>query len=157
MKKVLLLLVVMSLLLVACGKKEAQVEDVKPAEEAPVEVQKVVSMNFTVQGQGEVSKKLIETAALAVNGVTDAAWDLDKKTIKISGTNEVIWEEVHTAIAAAGFDTTEMKASDEAYEALPEEAKYRKEIKERKATLRDNEKDSNTKGNRTKAKRQKAE
>lgn len=156
MKKVLLLLVLTSLLLVACAKKEAPVQEIKAVEEAPV-VEKVVSMNFLVQGEGEVAKKLIEEAVMKVAGVTDANWDMDKKTIKISGSNEVVWEEVHKAISAAGFDTTEMKASDEAYNALPEEAKYRKEITEKKATLRENEKESNTKGNRIKAKRQKAE
>ncbi len=157
MKKIILLLIMMSLLLVACAKKEAKVDEVKPAEETAAEVQKVVSMNFLVQGEGEVAQKLIEAAALSVKGVTDAKWDIDKKTIKINGTSEVVWEEVHGAIAGAGFDTTEMKATDEAYEALPAEAKYRKEIKERKATLRDNEKNNNKKGNTTKAKRMKAE
>jgi len=150
MKKVLLFVVIASLFLFACGKKEAPVEEIQPVEEAPV-VEKVVSMNFTVQGEGEVAKKMIEKAVLSVNGVTDANWDMDKKTIKINGSSEVVWEEVHGAIAGAGFDTTEMKATDEAYNALPDEAKYRI----RKATLRENDKDPNKKGNRVKAKRQK--
>lgn len=149
MKKTFLLLIIATLLLLACGKKEAPVEDVKPAEETPVVVEKVVSMNFAVQGKGEVAKELIEKAALTVAGVTDANWDMDKMSIKINGSSEVVWEEVHGAIAGAGFDTTEMKATDEAYMALPDEAKYRI----RKATVRSkvNEKE----GNRTKAKRQK--
>jgi copper chaperone CopZ len=156
MKKFLLLIAITSLLLFACGKKEAAVEETPVAEETPV-VEKVVSMNFTVQGQGEVAKKLIEEAVMNVQGVTAANWDMDKKTIKISGTNEVVWEEVHKAIAAAGFDTTEMKASDEAYEALPDEAKYRKEITKKNANLKEKESNTNTKGNRIKAKRQKAD
>ncbi len=156
MKKVLLFVVIASLFLFACGKKEAPVEEIQPVEEAPV-VEKVVSMNFTVQGEGEVAKKMIEEAVMNVTGVTAANWDMDKKTIKISGSNEVVWEEVHKAIAGAGFDTTEMKATDEAYEALPDEAKYRKEITKKTAAVREKESNTKTKGNRIKAKRQKAE
>ncbi len=151
MKKFIFLVIIASMMLFACGKKEAAVEETPVAEETPV-VEKVVSMNFTVQGKGEVAKKLIEEAVMNVNGVTAANWDMDKKTIKISGSNEVVWEEVHKAISAAGFDTTEMKATDEAYEALPEEAKYRQVITEKKASLKEAKK-----GNRVKAKRQKAE
>lgn len=125
MKKFILLLVIMTLVLFACAKKEAPVEEIKVVEEEVVEVQQVVSMNFTVQGVGEVSKKLIEAAALTVNGVNEATWDIDNMNIRISGNNDVKWEEVHSAIAAAGFDTTDMKATDEAYNALPEAAKYR--------------------------------
>lgn len=147
----LLLLVLVTLLLVACAKKEAPVEEVLPVEEIPVQVEKVVSMNFAVQGNGEMAKELIEKAALTVTGVTDVNWDMDKKLIKVNGSSEVVWEEVHQAIAGAGFDTTEMKATDEAYEALPKEAQYRM----RKATLRDNNKNPEQSGNRVKATRQK--
>lgn len=153
MKKIILLLIVATLLLVACAKKEATVEEVKPAEEVVVE--KTASMVFAVQGEGDIAKKLIEGAVLTVKGVTEVNWDMDTKQIKVVGNSELVWEDVHAAIADAGFDTTEITASDEAYEALPAEAKYRKEIK--KATLKDNQKESNKTGNRTTATRKKAE
>lgn len=159
MKKIILLLVLATLLLTACGKKEAPVEEIQPAEEQTVEVEKIASMNFIVQGEGETAKKLIEAAAMTVKGVTEVNWNMDKKTIKVTGSGDLVWEDVHSAIANAGFDTIEMKASDEAYEALPEEAKYRKPI--RKATLRDSNNQGNQGNqdntNRIKAKRQKAE
>ena len=151
MKKLILLLIFAMLLFTACAKKE-----VPPVEEKPVEVPKVTSMNFIVQGEGEIAKKLIEGAVHSVKGVTEVNWDMDKKTIKISGTDELVWEDVHSAIAAAGFDTSVMNATDEAYDALPEEAKYRKEITEKKATLRENGKEPKTKSGRIKTKRKKA-
>lgn len=148
MKKFTLLLVIATLLLFACGKTENKTE---VTEDQPAEVQKAVSMTFTVHGIGEMSKKLIEEAAFTVKGVSDANWDMDSKNIKVNGNGDVVWEDVHTAISTAGFDTTEMKASDEAYNALPLEAQYRV-IKEEKAEPVVTEKE-NTDTNRTKAKR----
>ena len=145
MKKLFFVLVIFALLLVACGKKEeAQIP------ETPVdEVVTTVSMNFKVLGESETAKKLIEAAALSVKGVTEANWNMDKKTINLKGTQEVVWEDVHSAIAGAGFDTDIMKATKEAFNNLPEEAKY---MRERNATLRDEEQTNSNKKNKTEAK-----
>lgn len=148
MKKFTLLLVIATLLLFACGKTEKQIENL---EETAAETQKAVSMAFMVDGIGEISKIHIEKAAYTVKGVTEANWDMDSKNIKIVGTSDVVWEDVHTAISEAGFDTSEMKASDEAYNALPEEAHYRIKKVKRTATVRDEgEQKGTVKAKRTK-------
>jgi copper chaperone CopZ len=82
-----------------------------------------------VKGNGnEMSKDRIEKAALSVEGVSSAAWDTETKML------EVVFDETATdtdkievAIAEAGHDTPNYKASDEVYNALPEGCKYREQ------------------------------
>ncbi len=169
MKRFVFVVITIALLTVACGKKEETQPVTETAtteqeiiEEATAnvetEVEKTVSMNFVVYGKGETAKKMIETAAMSVKGVTEASWDIEKMMINLKGTSEVEWETVHNVIAGAGFDTAMKKATKEAYNALPDEAKY---TRVRKATVRDDQEGTSqknkTEAGRVKAKRQKAE
>jgi mercuric ion binding protein len=71
-----------------------------------------------VSGECGTCKKKIETAAKKA-GATFASWDVDTKelTVKYEAnvTNAV---KIEQGIAAAGYDTRDVKASDKAYGAL---------------------------------------
>jgi Cu(I)/Ag(I) efflux system membrane fusion protein len=82
---------------------------------------------FDVSGNCELCKERIEKAALSVNGVSNANWDMKKKnidiTFDISKTNLMA---VQKAIAGVGHDTQMIKAEDNIYKSLPECCLYRK-------------------------------
>jgi len=76
--------------------------------------------SFGVRGNCEMCKKTIETAALSVEGVVSADWSVEAKNIKVSfdGTRTNL-EAIHQAIAASGYDTDQVKGSEEAYKSNP--------------------------------------
>jgi membrane fusion protein, copper/silver efflux system len=85
------------------------------------------SANFGVSGNCELCKERIEKAALSVNGVSKAKWDVNKKNLDIifdKGKTDVMT--VHKAIAKVGHDTDMIKADDNVYALLPECCLYRK-------------------------------
>ena len=71
-----------------------------------------------VSGNCGMCKSNIEKAAKKA-GATDAKWDVDAKTLTIkynsSSTNTA---KIQQAVAAAGYDTRDVKTSDEAYSKL---------------------------------------
>jgi len=82
---------------------------------------------FEVSGNCQMCKDRIETAALELEGVQTADWDIDSKILHLMyDKNRVILEEVHKRIARAGHDTELEKAPDEVYKNLPECCLYRK-------------------------------
>jgi periplasmic mercuric ion binding protein len=87
----------------------------------------------TVNGNCGSCKKNIEKSALAA-GATSANWDNKTKFLNISYDPLVSNSaKIQTAIAAAGYDTQDFKASDSAYHKLDECCQYdRKELKEKK-------------------------
>lgn len=71
---------------------------------------------FQVWGNCEMCKRTIEKAALAVNGVSAADWNVDTHQISVSFDPSLVKiEQVHQAIAAAGYDTDQVKADNNAY------------------------------------------
>jgi len=82
---------------------------------------------FGVSGNCDLCKERIETAAKSVSGVSTAVWDVDTKKIKVEfnsmATNS---DAIQKAIAKVGHDTEKFKATDEAYNKLPECCLYRK-------------------------------
>ena len=74
---------------------------------------------FEVSGNCEQCKKRIEKAAYAVSGVKMAVWNVETHEL-----NLILNEEknsvaaVKKALSAAGHDTDETKATDEAYQSL---------------------------------------
>lgn len=74
---------------------------------------------FEVNGNCEQCQKRIQKAAFSVSGVKSASWDVESHMLTI-----IINEEkcslldVKKAIAKAGHDTDEVKATDETYEKL---------------------------------------
>lgn len=76
-------------------------------------------VEFKVNGNCEMCKKRIEKAAFSVKGVKSAQWHVDHHDIHlIIDENKCSVEEVQQAIAKAGHDTENFKASNEDYERL---------------------------------------
>lgn len=80
---------------------------------------------FEVKGNCGMCEKRIEKAAKSVDGVTEADWDQETKMAEVTfDESKTNMHKVHMAIAKAGHSTSMHKATDEAYEKLPECCKY---------------------------------
>ncbi len=80
-----------------------------------------------VQGNCGMCKTRIEKAALSVEGVTSATWDLQKKELEFEFDHQLTNQNiVSEMVAQAGHDTESDKAPDVTYNALPACCKYRK-------------------------------
>jgi membrane fusion protein, copper/silver efflux system len=86
------------------------------------------SASFKVSGNCEMCKERIEKAALAVEGVSNAVWNVKEKNLDIifDGKKTDLLS-VHKAVAKAGHDTDQIKADDKVYAALPECCLYREQ------------------------------
>ena len=82
------------------------------------------SETIPVSGNCGMCKSKIEKAAKTA-GAADAKWDVDAKTLTVkynsSTTNAA---KIQTAVAAVGYDTRDVKATDEAYNKLHGCCKY---------------------------------
>ncbi|PHR48015.1 MAG: ATPase [Fluviicola sp.] len=80
---------------------------------------------FKVYGNCGMCKKRIEKAALSVNGVKSANWDIESKIITVQYNDHLLskqgksMDNVYMKISKSGHDTQYYKAKDEAYNALP--------------------------------------
>lgn len=89
------------------------------------EKEELVNATFTVYGNCGMCKKRIEKAALSVDGVKEANWDVETKVLSIKfsditfGENNYSINTVSEKIAAAGHDTQFNEASEDVYNALP--------------------------------------
>ena len=85
-------------------------------------------MSFEVDGKCEMCKMRIEKAALKVSGVKYAVWDLPTHELSLvvdeRKTNAM---EIKSSIAAVGHDSKELKATQEAYDAVHPCCKYRED------------------------------
>lgn len=85
-------------------------------------------MTFEVDGKCEMCKMRIEKAALDVSGVKYATWDVASHQLSLvmdeRKTNSM---KIKSAIAAVGHDTRELKATQEAYDAVHPCCKYRED------------------------------
>ena len=117
MKK-LLFVCAASLLLFACGNKEAgEVKTEKLAGSA-------LKSTFKVWGNCETCKETIE-GSLKVDGVTEASWSPETKMLSVSyDTTKINLDQVEKNIAAAGYDNVKYKGDDNAYANLPQCCKY---------------------------------
>jgi len=83
-------------------------------------------LTIEVDGVCEMCKERIEKAALGVKGVKYALWDIPSHQLSLildeRKTNPM---KVKTALVAVGHDTKELKATDEAYNAVHPCCKYR--------------------------------
>jgi membrane fusion protein, copper/silver efflux system len=87
----------------------------------------ILNAVFSVSGNCELCKARIEKAALSVEGVVSATWDVKTKKIKVNfNSDRIIVDSIHKAIALSGHDTEKLKASTKSYEALPACCQYRK-------------------------------
>lgn len=96
-----------------------------PSEQKSTE-QKLVTTTFTVYGNCSMCKKRIEKPFKDMAGVTEASWDKTTKKFTITYDPAVLSERrIKETIAAQGYDTDEVKASDEVYNKLPKCCRYR--------------------------------
>lgn len=83
---------------------------------------------FKVWGNCDMCEKKIEKAASKVKGVTKADWNKETKIMTLTYNPEVTnVEEVQKAIAAVGYDTEKVKATDKAYNKLDGCCQYERE------------------------------
>ena len=114
MKKILLVLLVM------LTGMAVQAQEKKKNKNAKYEVE--------VYGNCEMCKKRIEKAAYSVPGVKSAVWHQDHQDMHlIIDENKCSVEDVKKAVAAAGHDTQDVKAKDEAYAKLHSCCQYERE------------------------------
>jgi periplasmic mercuric ion binding protein len=74
---------------------------------------------FEVWGNCGMCKKTIEKAANNVAGVATATWDKNTHQFTVAfDTVQTSKDKVHQAIAAAGYDTDQLRADDAAYQNL---------------------------------------
>ena len=130
MKKVILSVFAMVALTVTSCKNETKAEtktDVKTTSEQGKELSMAT---FGVRGNGGMCKTTIEKAAKSVEGVTEATWDVEKKSIMIMYDEYKSTEkDLHKAIAAAGYDTEQATGDKEAYKNLPKCCQFDSEMK----------------------------
>ncbi|MBW6481519.1 MAG: heavy-metal-associated domain-containing protein [Vicingaceae bacterium] len=87
--------------------------------------EELVNTTLTVYGNCGMCKKRIEKAALSVDGVKEANWDVETNVLSVKfsdiifGKNNYSINTVSEKIAAAGHDTQFNKASEDVYNALP--------------------------------------
>lgn len=85
-------------------------------------------MTFEVDGKCEMCKNRIEKAALGVNGVKYALWDIPSHQLSlIIDERKTDPMQIKTALVAVGHDTKELKASQEAYDSVHPCCKYRED------------------------------
>lgn len=88
-----------------------------------------LDISFGVRGNCGMCKKTIEKAVNAVDGVTKAVWDVDKKKIDVSFDDSKTDEmAIHHAIAASGYDTEKVSGDLNAYNNLPGCCQYDHEM-----------------------------
>lgn len=78
-----------------------------------------------VYGNCGMCEKRIEKAAKAIDGVSKADWDQEKKELTVTFDSEVTnLESIEAGIAAVGHDTENARAKDEVYSELHGCCKY---------------------------------
>ena len=79
---------------------------------------------INVSGNCGTCKKKIEKAATAA-GATYASWDKTTKVLEVKyNADKTSAKKIEENIASAGYDTQDVKASDEAYKKLDECCQY---------------------------------
>ncbi|WP_347922730.1 cation transporter [Pontimicrobium sp. SW4] len=124
MKKVILSLAVISAIGFASCKNETKTVESNEKEVVSKEIA-MAEANFGVRGNCGMCKTTIEKAANGVDGVANATWDRDKKSMHVSfddtKTNEM---DIQSAVAASGYDTEKVEGDLTAYDGLPGCCKY---------------------------------
>jgi len=105
-------------------------QEAKNSTSEKVEQSTESNASFGVRGNCGMCKSTIEKAASSIDGVTDAIWDKENKKIDVSyDGSKTNLTEIHSAIAASGYDTDMSKADDKAYENLAGCCQYDREMK----------------------------
>jgi copper chaperone CopZ len=96
------------------------------AQETATPQQTLVTTTFTVYGNCGKCKKNIERPFKEMQGVESATWDKKTKKFTITYNPALLSERrIKEIIAEQGYDSDDVKASDEAYNKLPKCCRYR--------------------------------
>ncbi|WP_299671185.1 heavy-metal-associated domain-containing protein [uncultured Polaribacter sp.] len=124
--------IILSIAVIVAATFTSCKNETKKEKESTTEVSKkmeITDTSFGVRGNCGMCKNTIEKAANTVEGVTNATWDVDQKNIAISyDAHKTNAMEIHTAIAASGYDTEKVAGNEEAYKNLPACCKYDHEM-----------------------------
>jgi mercuric ion binding protein len=113
-----------ALMLGSLAAVSVQAQDAKNAKQI-AEAQAAKEATFEVKGKCGMCKKRIEKAALGLEGVQSATWDVETKTLAVKYDPAKVTEaDVQKQVAGVGHDTAQEKATDEAYNSLPACCKY---------------------------------
>ena len=83
---------------------------------------------FGVKGNCKMCKKTIETAALSLDGVHKAVWDVQTKQIDLVYDDKLVeLMTIHNTIANSGYSTELVDLNKEAYDNLPMCCQYNPE------------------------------
>ena len=125
MKKLYLILIT-TILIISC-------ENNKKTETITVKHQTSITnpeISFGVRGNCGMCKTTIQKAALFVDGVEEASWDMQTKVLDIKTTSNLdsITIKIHNAVAKSGYDTELVLANSEDYNNLPGCCQYNREM-----------------------------
>lgn len=96
------------------------------AQESPAKGSALTTATFTVYGNCGKCKKNIERPFKDMQGVEQARWDKKTKQFTITYDPSVLTlKRIKEIIAEQGYDSQDVKASDEAYNKLPKCCRYR--------------------------------
>ena len=124
MKKLILSIAVIATMGLTSCKNETKQESVTVTKEISKEIA-MSDISFGVRGNCGMCKNTIEKAANSVAGVSNAVWDVDKKSLAVSfdgAKTDAIT--IHNAVAESGYDTEKVAGNEEAYKNLPGCCKY---------------------------------
>ena len=82
---------------------------------------------ISVQGNCKSCKKTIETAVKSLDGIQKASWNTSTKKLSITFDQSIIsLQKIENKIAASGYDTDDVKATEESYNSLHSCCKYQR-------------------------------
>tara|TARA_B100000427_G_scaffold147612_1_gene122666 strand:- start:170 stop:565 length:396 start_codon:yes stop_codon:yes gene_type:complete len=125
MRKIYLILIT-TFLIIGC-------ENNKKTETITVKHQTSITnpeISFGVRGNCGMCKTTIQKAALSVDGVEEASWDMQTKVLDIRTNSNLdsITIKIHNAVAKSGYDTELVLANSEDYNTLPGCCQYNREM-----------------------------
>lgn len=125
MRKIYLILIT-TILIIGCDNN-------KKTETITVKHQTSITnpeISFGVRGNCGMCKTTIQKAALSVDGVEEASWDIETKVLDIRTNSNLdsITIKIHNAVAKSGYDTELVLANSEDYNNLPGCCQYNREM-----------------------------
>tara|TARA_Y100001960_G_scaffold147048_1_gene155682 strand:+ start:482 stop:877 length:396 start_codon:yes stop_codon:yes gene_type:complete len=125
MKKLYLILIT-TILILSCDNN-------KKTETITVKHQTSITnpeISLGVRGNCGMCKTTIQKAALSVDGVEEASWDMQTKVLDIRTNSNLdsITIKIHNAVAKSGYDTELVLANSEDYNNLPGCCQYNREM-----------------------------
>ena len=123
MKRLLPLLVALTMLFITACKDKAHAEKATTSASGPAP--KAMKTEFIVGGSCGMCTDRIVEAVKKYDGVSNVSYNLDKQLLSFDYTNKVNVKDIKVKLADLGHDTDETKSTDEKYNSLPGCCRYR--------------------------------